>query len=236
MVRHVTTRPVVYAPRGDHGECSTRLRDYVNASLRLGGGGGGAAAAAAAATATTIEIECWNEFVDVEPGTSVVDVCHGRYRVHVYRMDHSVPCVGYGVVQVRRKLRPEYATLDRAAIVELRRRDVDVTHEVETPVVCYLCDTTPAIFDVAWHGDALLRYATVIVECTFLRDTDAERALARTSKHTHWDELWPIIRRTPDTEFVLVHFSMRYSVREIHDFFDAELARRALRNVVVWTN
>ncbi|OAA62865.1 3'-tRNA processing endoribonuclease [Niveomyces insectorum RCEF 264] len=70
----------------------------------------------------------------------------------------------------------------------------------------------------------------VITECTYLYEM--HRTNANASKHTVWPDLEPIVRRWPQTTFVLIHFSLRYHPDEINRFFDR--MRERPKNILVW--
>jgi ribonuclease Z len=135
------------------------------------------------------------------------------------------PCVGYIFSKVTDKLKAEHRGRPGAELAELRRAGVAVTEAVEAPLLAFLGDTTPRVYET--HPE-LLDCAVVVGECTFL---DPEhRAGAWKRKHTHWDDLKPIIAANPQTHFVVTHFSLRYTTDRIRSFFDGE----RLENMVPW--
>ncbi len=69
-------------------------------------------------------------------------------------------------------------------------------------------------------------FPVIAVECTFFKEKDKD---IKHSKHIHWDDLKPIVEQNPHIYFIIVHFSMRYSVGEIEEFFKD-------KNVMAWTN
>ena len=138
-------------------------------------------------------------------------------RAIVYNMDHSVECCGYGLVRTKQKLKTEYATIGKEEIIKLKKNKVIVTENVSEPMVAYLTDTTTSIFD---KYKELLKYPYIIIECTFFRED--EYKLAHQAKHTHWNDLKPIIEKNQQITFLLIHFSMRYENNEIKDFFNKQ--------------
>ncbi|MFI7438558.1 MBL fold metallo-hydrolase [Nonomuraea indica] len=171
----------------------------------------------------------------VRPGQEFTFGRHRSHTVRVVETEHKVPSVGYAVAENRRALLPEMeelkATLDPAEFGRLiagrRREGIAVDQQVRRPLFAYLGDT---------HADALGRspwifdYPVVITECTYLDDAELERA--QRVGHTVWSRLRPYVQAHPDTLFVLTHFSLRHSDREVLDFF----ARENLANVLVWAH
>ncbi|WP_238015763.1 MBL fold metallo-hydrolase [Dactylosporangium sp. AC04546] len=162
----------------------------------------------------------------------------GTHLAQVVECQHKVPCVGYRVSEVRRGLTQEYRrlrdTLPQAefgTLVAARRAAGEpVDEEVRRPLFAYLGDT---------HADALTRYdwlgdwPVVITECTYLDDAELDRA--RRVGHTVWSQLRPIVLAHPNTVFVLIHFSLRHSDRDVVRFFrEQEALGVPLGNVVLW--
>ncbi|MEL6341880.1 MAG: hypothetical protein AAFV53_02030 [Myxococcota bacterium] len=148
-----------------------------------------------------------------------------RYVVDVIGCDHSVPCVGYLFSRRHPKLKPVYQGCSGAELGALRQDGVEITEDVETPLFAFLGDTTPKVYQ---QHPELLDYPVIVGECTFLDPVHRDDAWAR--KHTHWDDLRPIIVDHPQTTFVVTHFSLRYRSAQIRSFFDAD----PLPNVVPW--
>jgi ribonuclease Z len=144
--------------------------------------------------------------------------------VEVIRCYHSVPCVGYGFTERRTKLKDEYTGLEGKEIAALVKSGVAVSREVEIPFLLYLGDTSERVL----ADPAILKYKTVMIECTFILEDDL--AQAKATKHMHASQLIPFIKAHPEINFVLYHFSQRYKADEIAAFF----AALDLKNVTLW--
>ncbi|KAL2164300.1 hypothetical protein VTH06DRAFT_3516 [Thermothelomyces fergusii] len=141
------------------------------------------------------------------------------YTATAFACDHTVPCLGYVFSAVTPKLRPEYRGLPGPELRALREeRGVDLTAPVAVPVFAFLGDTTASVLAAG-------------PEWLFLWDEHRDQA-ART-RHTIWADLEPVVRRHPDTVFVLTHFSLRYSDEDVRAFFRR---RDVPENVVVWVD
>jgi len=166
----------------------------------------------------TVKWEKTHTYRGVEAGdTFVLDKKRGLH-VDVIHCDHGIPCVGYRLSLVKDKLKPEYADLPGREIGQLRQQGVPVTEPVRTTLLTFLGDTHASIFD-SDDNDVVADTPILIVECSFL--DPAERDRARVTHHVHWLDLVPHIRRHPDTLFVLIHFSHRYTPKYVRDFFFA---------------
>ncbi|MCF2533299.1 MBL fold metallo-hydrolase [Yinghuangia soli] len=168
----------------------------------------------------------------------------GRQGHHVRVVDcaHKVPCVGYAFSERRKALRPQFEQLRREladqgrgaefgrVMAEQRKQGVEVDEEVRRPLFAFLGDTRVDVFE---RNPWLFTYPVVITECTFLDDAELERA--ERIGHTVWSRLAPVIESHPETQFILTHFSLRHSDREILDFF-AGLVDGIPPNVMLWAH
>ncbi|KAL2201107.1 beta-lactamase-like protein [Corynascus similis CBS 632.67] len=171
------------------------------------------------------------------------------YTATAFACDHTVPCLGYLFSAVTPKLRAEYRGLPGAQLRALREEGkVEITAPVATPVFAFLGDTTASVLAAGpkWlrpsspheekkdgggggGGERGQAVRVVITECSFLWEEHREQA--EKTRHTIWAELEPVVRQCPETVFVLMHFSLRYSDEEIRAFFRD---RDVPENVVIW--
>lgn len=179
----------------------------------------------------------------VTPGERFSIGKRDQYAVEVVACDHKIPCVGYGFSQRKSRLKAEYVEQkeafeqagDKAAfgklMAQLRKEGVEVQEQVEEPLVLFMGDTHASVFS---HQPELLRYPVIFTECTFLHETEEERANAK--GHTLWKQLLPTIAAHPENTFVLTHFSLRHSDREVLAFFEALAGEMPLDNIVLWAH
>mgnify|MGYP001377255266 CR=1 FL=1 len=128
---------------------------------------------------------------------------------------HSVPCVGYGFIQIKEKLKPEYKNLSREELEKIKDTE-NLSLEIECPTFCYLCDTNEKILS----NTNIKKYKTIIIECTYINNDHLQ--LAKKNRHMHYSKLKPFIIENPDINFILIHFSARYSYDYIKNFFEKE--------------
>lgn len=132
-----------------------------------------------------------------------------------HRATHRVAARGYEFLEVRHRLRADYAGRDD--ISELRRRGIAVAEEYRHPLLFYTGDTDRGILE---SNDALFRAEVLIIECSFVADGHQERAARY--RHIHFDDIVEFADRFENHIIVLTHFSRRYSRPEIRD----EIRRR----------
>lgn len=131
---------------------------------------------------------------------------------HILPGNHSVPAVSYLICEVRKKLKPEYHDLSGKELVKIKNSGVEITNEVQLPLVAYLGDTRGITLDT----HPLLRQCQLLIcECTFIMPEHRERA--KKTKHIHLDMLPSLIEQFESEYIVLNHFSRRYTPELIRE-------------------
>ena len=161
------------------------------------------------------------------------------YQVRPFNCDHTVPCIGYAFSMDKKRLKPEFAelkeTMSQAEFGKLlgskRKEGIEVQEHYNQPLFAYAGDTHATNYE---HLDWLWEYPYLITECTYIREEDREKADMR--RHTHWEDLRPYVLANPQTTFVLIHFSLRYSDAEIVAFFENEQEKYGFENVKLWAS
>ncbi|MEO8702729.1 MAG: hypothetical protein ABI867_21980 [Kofleriaceae bacterium] len=131
-------------------------------------------------------------------------------RVRAFPVRHSVPSLGYTILQRKNKLKPEYQGMPGPDIAKLRKSGVEVQTTVEDPLVTFIGDCVGASLveqDHIWDSPI------AIIEVTFLEA--GEEALAAKKAHTHLSEVAAVLEQLGDRiatrHIVLKHFSMKYT-------------------------
>jgi len=173
-------------------------------------------------------------------GDETFPIAKGNYVVRTFECFHKVPCLGYAFGEKRKRLKKEYASVAGKELGKLRKEGVQIDEEYVIPLFAYVGDTSTIVFEkTPW----LFEYPVIITECTFLYDDGKEKGVDLKEKaakdgHTHWDSLQPIILAHPETTFMLIHFSLRYSEQDVYNFFNGLINRDVeplnLDNVVLF--
>lgn len=154
-------------------------------------------------------------FTSIKKMPYVIDIIHSF---------HTVPCVSYGLSEIRTKLKPEYHGMSQTEIESIKLSGVEITTKIEVPQLCFVGDTDDRIFT----HPILEKFPTIIIECSFLYPEHAKHA--KDDKHMHYDKLYPYIQSHPEITFILIHFSSRYTDEEINEFFKD----KKLENMIIW--
>lgn len=127
-------------------------------------------------------------------------------------VSHTVPALGYGLIERRSKLRDEFRDLPQQKLRELKAGGTEITRTLEIPLVAYTGDTELGPY---LYRDEFAQAQIVITECTFF-DAD-HRSRAKVGKHIHVDDLISLLRVWQAQAVVLVHLSRRTDLAEARE-------------------
>lgn len=130
--------------------------------------------------------------------------------------------VGYAAIEVRRKLKDEFHGLTGPQIVELKKKGVEVTRQVELPQVAYCGDTAPGEF---LELDCVRNAKILLLECTFVEPDHLDRA--RAGYHIHLRDLRELLPRLNNGRILLTHLSRRTAMSEARSLLRRELGTLA---------
>ena len=131
--------------------------------------------------------------------------------VTVSETTHTLPSVGFVVWERRRKLKQEYHGLPGEKIRDLRLSGTDVTHEVRTPLVAYLGDSSPEGLD---RCPAMFEAMILITELTFVAHSHRKERIHKFG-HMHLDDFLARRDRFRNEVVIASHFSTRYTDERI---------------------
>lgn len=119
-------------------------------------------------------------------------------------VSHTVPALGYGVVEKRSKLKPEFVDQPQERLRDLKAQGVEITRTLDVALIAYTgdCEFGPYLF-----RDEFVEAKVVIAECTFLEDE--HRSRAGVGKHMHIDDIARLLGVWKAEAVILVHLSRR---------------------------
>lgn len=129
--------------------------------------------------------------------------------VRTFATNHGCPSLGFSVIDVRQKLKAEFADRTGPQLAELKRQGVAIQYSQEVPLLSYCGDTAEGGFFELEH----VRRATVLIlECTFFEEDHVRRA--REGYHLHVRDVARILPKLENRWFLLTHLSRRTALRE----------------------
>ncbi len=140
-------------------------------------------------------------------------------RVEFFATDHWVPTLGSRLVWRRHHLLPKFSGLSGEEIAALRRSGEQVTEEIATDLLAYCADSGPGVLE---PGSPALGSEVMLLECSFFRPADRERAVR--FGHLHLDDILERVDRLQCRHLVLLHASRRHRLREVEEILAERLA------------
>ncbi len=127
---------------------------------------------------------------------------------------HFLPSMGVTLYNHKNKLKEEFLGCDASEIIALRKKGVNVTREVFSPVITFMGDCLGSnleSIESIWESEIL------VTECTFV--DNGEESMAEKKGHTHISQIAKALERFGSQmkckHIVLNHFSMKYSADHI---------------------
>jgi ribonuclease Z len=143
-----------------------------------------------------------HEVIGMEDGQEVL--LKPNIWLRAIEVRHTVPALGFVVIERRNKLKPEFADLPADALREAKARGESITRQIDIPLVAYTGDTEMGPYLLR---DEFRQAQTVVTECTFF---DPEhRGRAATGMHLHVEDIRELLQAWTARDVVVVHLSRR---------------------------
>jgi len=145
-------------------------------------------------------------------GNLTININNTKYYIEGKYLDHEVECIGYGLSEIRNKLKQDYKELPGSLLADLKKNKVEITEEVLYPIL-FFCG------DMGYTSLVTLPFASYpyfIIECTFFEEEHVQEA--RMKKHLHINDLVPYFNKYVNTKFILIHFSCRYTKSNLKEY------------------
>jgi len=140
--------------------------------------------------------------------------------VRPFAVNHGPAALGFTLITVRHKLKPELLGKTGPQLVALKREGVEIQNRVEVPVLTYTGDTAIGRFldhDFVRNSEAL------VVECTFFDPEHRTRAQA--GRHVHVTDLPRILEAVPEALVMLIHTTRRTDLRTAKRLLDKVIGK-----------
>jgi ribonuclease Z len=148
------------------------------------------------------------------------------FAIRAHATHHGGPSLGYALISVREKLKPEYLPLTGPQIAELRRQGVEIQYRLEVPLVAYLGDTS---IGPIFEQPDVVNAEILLTETTFFEPSHKHKA--KVGKHLHLDQFVQILPNLKNKHIVLIHVSRRTGVRKARHFLRKRLAKADLDRI-----
>jgi ribonuclease Z len=143
---------------------------------------------------------------------------NNRLVVRTFATNHVVDSLGFVIVEIRHKLKPEFRGLSETQIVGLKQQNIEITAPEEIPLVAYVGDTAPIDFHLV---PDVAKAKVLLIECTFFSSTHEGRA--RAYKHLHLNDLAKIFSSMENEHIVITHVTKRTNLRSAKELLVEQL-------------
>src|SRR5688572_17107885 len=148
------------------------------------------------------------------------------FGIRAYATHHGSSSLGYGLISIREKLKPEYLGRPGPELAAMRKQGVEIQYRLEVPLVVFLGDTAAGrVFD---HPD-VQNAEVLITECTFFNPDHKQRA--KIGKHLHVDQFLEILPKLKNQHLIITHVSRRTSIRRAKSFLLKRLGEERMKTV-----
>ncbi len=178
-------------------------------------------------------LRCWRDverqgtpfkLVPMSPG-QLVEV-RRDFGIRAFATHHGGASLGYAVISIREKLKPEYADKTGPELAAMRKAGVEIQYRVEVPLVAFLGDTAPGtVFDQA----DVQRAQVLVTEVTFFEP--AHKLKAKAGKHLHLDHFVEVLPKLQNEHIVISHVSRRTGVRKARRLLARRVGEEQMRRV-----
>lgn len=148
------------------------------------------------------------------------------FGIRAIQTHHGGPSLGYSLISVREKLKPEYVGTPGPELAKMRRSGVEIQYKLEVPLVTFLGDT--AAGPVFEHPD-VVNAEILITEITFF--DQEHRTKAKHGRHLHLDQFVEIAQGLKNQHIVITHVTRRTGIRRARQMLRKHLGDERMANI-----
>lgn len=178
-------------------------------------------------------LRCWREVERQGTPYQLVPMTPGQtyevrrdFHIRSLATHHGGGSLGYSLVSIRDKLKPEYMNIPGPELAAMRKRGVEIQYRIEVPLVTYLGDTT---FGPVFENPDVRNAEILITEITFFDRDHKQRA--KVGKHLHVDHFVDIAPLLNNKHLVISHVTRRTGIRRAKKTLAKLLGHERMANV-----
>jgi ribonuclease Z len=159
-------------------------------------------------------IRCWRQIERQSTPYTLVPMEAGQlhevrrdFGIRAFATHHGGVSLGYALISIREKLKPEFFGRTGPELAQLRKEGVEIQYRIEVPLVAFLGDTTAgSVFDQPDVQNAEI----LITEITFF-DADHKHK-AKLGKHLHIDAFVELLPKLKNKWILIAHVTRRTGI------------------------
>jgi len=148
------------------------------------------------------------------------------FLIRALQTHHGGVSLGYSLVSVREKLKPEYTGTPGPELAKMRKSGVEIQYRIEVPLVTFLGDTSAG--EVFNHPD-VVNAEILITEVTFF---DREhKTKAKAGRHLHLDHFVELVDGLKNHHIVVTHVTRRTGIRRARQMLRKLIGEERMKNI-----
>lgn len=178
-------------------------------------------------------LRCWRDVERQGTPYKLVPMTAGQtwevrrdFHIRAIQTHHGSASLGYSLVSVREKLKPEYLGTPGQDLARMRKSGVEIQYRIEVPLVTFLGDT--AAGDVFSHPD-VVNAEVLITEITFF-DPD-HKPKAKHGRHLHLDHFVDLVAGLKNQHIVVTHVTRRTGIRRAKHLLRKRVGDERMKNI-----
>jgi ribonuclease Z len=178
-------------------------------------------------------LRCWRDVERQGTPYKLVPISAGEthevrrdFAIRALQTHHGGTSLGYALISVREKLKPELIGKPGPELAQMRKDGVEIQYRLEVPLVTFLGDT--AMGPVFQHPD-VVNAEVLITECTFF--DPAHKSKAKAGRHLHVDALAEVLPTLNNKHVVIAHVTRRTGLRRAKGILRKKLGAERMASV-----
>ena len=178
-------------------------------------------------------LRCWRDVERQATPYKLIGLAAGQahavrrdFLIRAFPTHHGGVSLGYALVSVREKLKPEYNGTPGPQLAQMRKSGVEIQYRVEVPLVAFTGDT--AYGEVFSHPD-VVNAQTLITEITFF--DPAHKTKAKAGRHLHLDGFADVVANLKNDAIVITHVTRRTGIRRARQMLRKRIGEERMKNI-----
>ena len=178
-------------------------------------------------------LRCWRDVERQATPYRVIGLSPGQshdvrrdFLIRAFQTHHGGASVGYSLISVREKLKPEHMGTPGQELAAMRKRGVEIQYRTEVPLVTFTGDT--AAGEVFANPD-VVKAQVLITEVTFFDPTHKTKAKA--GRHLHLDHFCDLIANLKNEHIVITHVTRRTGIRRARQMLKKRIGEERMKNI-----
>jgi ribonuclease Z len=179
-------------------------------------------------------LKCWRDVERQATPYTLIGMAAGQthevrrdFVIRAFQTHHGGPSLGYSLVSVREKLKPEYMGTPGPQLAEMRKNGVEIQYRLEVPLVTFTGDTA---LGPMWQNPDVVNAEILIAETTFF--DSAHKLKAKHGRHLHLDGFAEVAAGLKNQHIVLMHVTRRTGIRRARSLLRKKLGEERVKNIV----